>query len=189
MPNVRVLLVSLLVSTLAFSGCTSTPRSAKSPEYLPEVSDRRGASLETAKVVEGEGMRLYLGEDFLGPSLIDLFHREVALQSPPLAEPSSLEVTRLEISVFVTGGRFFVDPSRQLVGSDPYRPDPGSLVLDELGPDTQQTVRVDIGYRLDGRSMQEVVESKVAAAQIRERTGQLYRDAIGRIVGQLQRNG
>jgi hypothetical protein len=170
-------------------GCTSTTRTARQPAYLPEVIDQRSGPLEMAKRIEGDGMRLILGENFLGPSLIDLFHREVALQSPPRAERSRLEVARLEVSVLVTGGRFFVDPSRELVGSGAYRPAPGSLVLDELGPDSRQTARVEIDYRLNGKPMQEVVEGEVVAARVREQTGELYRDAIGRIVSQLERNG
>jgi hypothetical protein len=180
---------TLVLATLLIVGCSGAPEKPQTPTFAPVVSDQRGKPFETAKSVEEDGVRLYVGESFFGPTLIDLFHREVALNTPRLPRQYQIDVTDLEVSVLVSGGNFLVDPSRALVGSDRYRPTPGALVLDELGPDASQSVRVRIAYRVDGKAMEEMLQGAANSKQIRERAGELYRDAIVRIVQGLERNG
>ena len=183
------LFATLILASLLLIGCSGAPEKPQTPTFAPVVSDQRGKPFETAKSVEVDGVRLYVGEAFFGPTLIDLFHREVALNAPRLSREYRIEVTDLEVSVLVSGGNFLIDPSRALVGSDRYRPAPGALVLDELGPDARQSVRVHIGYRVDGKAMEETLQGAAGAKEIRQRAGELYRDAIARIVQGLERNG
>ncbi len=181
--------LSLSLSALLLAGCAGTPEPSQPPTFAPVVSDQRSHPFEAAKSVEGDGVRLYVGEAFFGPSLIDVFHREVALKAPRLPERVQLEVTDLEVSILVSGGNFLIDPSRALVDRGRYRPAPGALVLDDLGPEARQSVRVQIGYRVNGEPREELLQGPAGAVEIRERAGELYREAISRIVRRLEPNG
>ena len=52
-------------------------------EYADVVLNKRS---------EQEGVRLYVGENFFGQDLIDLFHREVALQAPRLPRQHKIDL-------------------------------------------------------------------------------------------------
>ena len=178
--------LALLLAACAGPAAQPDPGPAR---HAAVISDLRPAPFEVAKVAEEDGVRFYLGEDFLGVALIDVLHREVALELPKQPRQHTLEVTDLELSTFVAPGDLPVDswPARRVHGR--YRPAPGSLVLEELGAATTTRIRARIGYRLDGQPLVEEVDDSARLRDLHQRAGELYDRAIGRVVERVLQEG
>lgn len=176
--------LALLLAACAGPAVQPDPGPAR---HAATVSDQRPTPFEVAKVIEDDGVRFYLGEAFLGAGLMEVLHREVALQLPKQPQPHTVEVTELELSAFVPGSSFPVDPSRVTRGR--YQPAPGSLVLEELGADATARIRARIDYRLDGQPWVEEVSDSTRLRDLHRRAGELYQQAIGRMVGRILPEG
>ncbi len=174
--------VVVFLLSIGLVACAGPEVLPEEPRYRPVVSDRRDAPFTALKAVEGGGVRFYLGETILGPPLIDVLHRELTLRAPKLPRPVTVEVTGLEISAFVPGADPLADR-----GQGPYVPDPGSLVVADLGADA--TLRASIAYRVDGQPFREEQVGAASAAELRLVAGTLYGRAIDDLVRRLAGSG
>lgn len=159
------------------------------PRYAPTVSDLRATPFEISKALEDGGVRFYLGDEYLGSQLMEILHRQVALKLPKQPRQHTLEVTDLELSTFVSGGNFLVDPTQDLLVRDRYYPAPGMLVLEDLGDEATTQVRARISYRLDGQSFVEEVVDSARIRDLHQRAGELYVKAIERMLSRVLQQG
>lgn len=179
--TLRILPLLLLA---ACAGPAPAPET-DSPRYAPIVSDLRAAPFEISKALENGGVRFYLGDEYLGAQLMEVLHRQVAIKLPKQPRQHILEVTDLELSTFVSGGNFLVDPTQDLLVRDRYYPAPGSLVLEDLGAEATTLVRARISYRLDGQPFVEEVVDSARIRDLHQRAGELYVKAIERMLSRV----
>ena len=181
---------SLGLAALLLAGCASTPEPAGPPRFAPVITDQRKAPSIAEQVRENGNVRYFVSEEFFGPSLIDLFHREMALHAPSLPDRKRVDVTEIEVSILVSGNSYLIDPTHTMLGRERAAIAPRIVVLDETDADEQQVVQVRIGYQIDGQKSTESLEATVhGPEQARRRAGELYRAAIGRVIERLQKNG
>jgi hypothetical protein len=178
--------LALLLAACAGPAAQPDPGSAR---YTAVVSDQRPTPFEVAKMIEDDGVRFHLGEAFLGAGLMEVLHREIALQLPKQPRQHTLEVTDLELSAFVPGSSFPIDPSRTVLVRGRYRPAPGSLVLEDLGAEAITRIRARIDYRLNGQPVVEEVNDNARLRDLHRRAGELYDQAIGRMVARILHEG
>ena len=180
----------LLSSMLLLAGCASTPEPTGPPAYAPVISDLRQAPAMAEQVREDDKVRYFVSEEFFGPSLIEIFYREVALQGARLPTRKHLEVTEIEVSILVSGRSYLIDPTHDMLGRERARIAPALMVLDEGEQGQEQVVQVRIGYRVDGQPATASAQGTATGPeQARETASALYRAAIGHVIERLRQNG
>lgn len=182
--------LALASAMLLLAGCASTPEPSGPPRYAPVISDLRGAPPVAEQVRENGNVRYFVSENFFGPTLIDLFHREMALHAPALPNRKRVDVTEIEVSILVSGNSYLIDPTHAMLGRERAAIAPALVVLDEKDANQEQVVQVRLGYRIDGQPKTESLQATaLGPEQARQRAGELYRAAIGRVIENLQKNG
>jgi hypothetical protein len=110
--------IALASAMLLLAGCASTPEPSGPPRYAPVISDLRDAPPVAEQVRENGNVRYFVSENFFGPTLIDLFHREMALHAPALPNRKRVDVTEIEVSILVSGNSYLIDPTHAMLGRE-----------------------------------------------------------------------